>query len=112
MPLPAGLRSVAIDRVVLFAEDNPQVVVEPQNLAYVIYTSGSTGRPKGALLSHANVGRLLSATADEFAFGPSDAVDAAQPFGGVGDKTHRQGRPSRTAARHASVVRAVAADSM
>jgi acyl-coenzyme A synthetase/AMP-(fatty) acid ligase len=38
----------------------------------VIYTSGSTGRPKGALLSHGNVGRLLTATAGEFDFGVND----------------------------------------
>uniref|UniRef100_UPI001CFB382B condensation domain-containing protein n=1 Tax=Pseudomonas sp. AF03-9 TaxID=2849867 RepID=UPI001CFB382B len=55
MPLPAGLRSVAIDRVALdpCAEGNPQVAVEPQNLAYVIYTSGSTGKPKGVAINHA-----------------------------------------------------------
>src|SRR5882724_2739151 len=35
--------------------------IGPANLAYVIYTSGSTGQPKGALVTHANVTRLLAA---------------------------------------------------
>ena len=34
------------------SEDNPAVIVSPDNLAYVIYTSGSTGQPKGVLLTH------------------------------------------------------------
>jgi amino acid adenylation domain-containing protein len=44
----------------------------PENLAYVIYTSGSTGRPRGVQVTHANVGRLLSATDPWFRFGPKD----------------------------------------
>ncbi|WP_433736261.1 amino acid adenylation domain-containing protein [Pseudomonas putida] len=55
-----------------YASDNLPTLSTPDNLAYVIYTSGSTGRPKGALLSHGNVGRLLSATAAEFNFGADD----------------------------------------
>ncbi|MHC8406521.1 amino acid adenylation domain-containing protein [Pseudomonas sp. TMB3-21] len=55
-----------------FSADNLSALATPDNLAYVIYTSGSTGRPKGALLSHGNVGRLLTATAGEFNFGPDD----------------------------------------
>jgi amino acid adenylation domain-containing protein len=41
-------------------------------LAYVIYTSGSTGRPKGALVTHANVLRLLASANRKFGFGPTD----------------------------------------
>ncbi|HYG63278.1 MAG TPA: amino acid adenylation domain-containing protein [Thermoanaerobaculia bacterium] len=44
----------------------------PESTAYVIYTSGSTGRPKGVPVSHANVARLLAATAEWFRFGESD----------------------------------------
>ncbi|WP_419709281.1 amino acid adenylation domain-containing protein [Pseudomonas sp. NFX224] len=55
-----------------YSADNLPVLATPDNLAYVIYTSGSTGRPKGALLSHGNVGRLLTATAAEFNFGADD----------------------------------------
>ncbi|HEF4763026.1 TPA: non-ribosomal peptide synthetase [Pseudomonas putida] len=55
-----------------YGSDNLPTLSTPDNLAYVIYTSGSTGRPKGALLSHGNVGRLLSATAAEFNFGADD----------------------------------------
>ena len=46
--------------------------VQAQNLAYVIYTSGSTGAPKGVLVTHANVVRLVSATASLFDFGAAD----------------------------------------
>ncbi|AVT99226.1 non-ribosomal peptide synthetase [Xanthomonas oryzae] len=35
----------------------------PQHPAYVIYTSGSTGTPKGVVIAHAQVVRLLHATA-------------------------------------------------
>ena len=44
----------------------------PDNLACVIYTSGSTGQPKGVLITHANVGRLLTSTDTLFHFGPDD----------------------------------------
>jgi amino acid adenylation domain-containing protein len=44
----------------------------PHHAAYVIYTSGSTGRPKGVTVTHANVLRLLDATAPWFGFGPGD----------------------------------------
>jgi amino acid adenylation domain-containing protein len=44
----------------------------PDQPAYVIYTSGSTGLPKGVAVPHRNVGRLLDATAAEFALGPAD----------------------------------------
>src|SRR6185295_17732454 len=40
--------------------------------AYVLYTSGSTGKPKGVVVPHANVVRLLRATAHWFGFGPHD----------------------------------------
>jgi len=50
----------------------PASGVSPANLAYVIYTSGSTGKPKGALITHANVARLFSATAPWFGFNRSD----------------------------------------
>lgn len=43
-----------------------------QNLAYVIYTSGSTGKPKGVMVTHGNVARLLSTTADWFHFNECD----------------------------------------
>ncbi|MCA0401875.1 MAG: amino acid adenylation domain-containing protein, partial [Proteobacteria bacterium] len=43
-----------------------------QNLAYVIYTSGSTGKPKGALMTHANVLRLMDSTEGWFTFGEKD----------------------------------------
>ncbi|BEL08268.1 hypothetical protein Q0Z83_064590 [Actinoplanes sichuanensis] len=39
-----------------------ELTVTPDDAAYMIYTSGSTGRPKGVLVTHGNVGWLLSAT--------------------------------------------------
>jgi len=54
------------------ADENPHSGVKPENLAYVIYTSGSTGKPKGVLVTHANVGRLFTATESWFHFGQED----------------------------------------
>ncbi|SHI56181.1 non-ribosomal peptide synthetase, partial [Pollutimonas bauzanensis] len=74
LPLPDGMTTLEIDRLDVSTQPatNPEVTVHPENLAYVIYTSGSTGRPKGAQLTHRNVARLLAATNEWFAFGPSD----------------------------------------
>jgi amino acid adenylation domain-containing protein len=52
--------------------ENPLVAVQPEHPAYVIYTSGSTGQPKGVLITHANLARLFSATAQWFHFSPHD----------------------------------------
>jgi amino acid adenylation domain-containing protein len=60
---------VAIDTA---EEATPLLNVRPDDLAYVIYTSGSTGQPKGALVSHANVVRLFSATREWFDFRSDD----------------------------------------
>jgi amino acid adenylation domain-containing protein len=54
------------------SEVNPLPLASPDNLAYVIYTSGSTGQPKGVLITHANLARLFSATAQWFHFSPHD----------------------------------------
>ncbi|MHC8352108.1 amino acid adenylation domain-containing protein [Pseudomonas sp. RT4P38] len=74
LPARDGVQVLSLESLQLdgFSDDNLPALATPDNLAYVIYTSGSTGRPKGALLSHGNVGRLLTATAAEFNFGPDD----------------------------------------
>ncbi|MEO4013076.1 non-ribosomal peptide synthase/polyketide synthase [Pseudomonas sp. P2663] len=74
LPSRDGVQVLSLESLQLdaFSADNLPALATPDNLAYVIYTSGSTGRPKGALLSHGNVGRLLTATAAEFNFGPDD----------------------------------------
>ena len=43
-------------------ESQPARESSPSALAYCIYTSGTTGRPKGALITHANVVRLVKGT--------------------------------------------------
>ncbi|MBW0235826.1 non-ribosomal peptide synthase/polyketide synthase [Pseudomonas sp. D1HM] len=74
LPPRVGVQTLCLEHLALdgFSEQNPENFTRPENLAYVIYTSGSTGRPKGALLSQGNVTRLLSATAQDFGFGPAD----------------------------------------
>jgi len=65
----AGLLDPALD------EEDPAPLppsARPGNAAYVIYTSGSTGRPKGAVVTHANVARLLAATEPWFGFSSDD----------------------------------------
>jgi amino acid adenylation domain-containing protein len=51
---------------------NPVSNVGLDHLAYVIYTSGSTGKPKGAQVTHRNVARLFTSTADWFGFDAHD----------------------------------------
>ncbi|QXH44123.1 amino acid adenylation domain-containing protein [Pseudomonas xanthosomatis] len=63
-----------------FAQDDPQVVLQPQNLAYVIYTSGSTGQPKGAGNSHAALYNRLAWMQQAYALGEGDRVLQKTPF--------------------------------
>jgi amino acid adenylation domain-containing protein/non-ribosomal peptide synthase protein (TIGR01720 family) len=74
LPARDGVQVLSLESLQLdtYSSDNLPAQAAPDNLAYVIYTSGSTGRPKGALLSHGNVGRLLTATTAEFHFGADD----------------------------------------
>lgn len=71
-----GVRFVAIDEPGTgSACDGPATAAETvcdADAAYVIYTSGSTGRPKGVRVTHANVLRLFTVSAEKFAFGPDD----------------------------------------
>ncbi|MEV7796361.1 amino acid adenylation domain-containing protein, partial [Streptomyces sp. NPDC087512] len=46
--------------------------LDPEQAAYVIFTSGSTGKPKGVVVTHRNVTRLFSSTAESFRFGADD----------------------------------------
>jgi amino acid adenylation domain-containing protein/non-ribosomal peptide synthase protein (TIGR01720 family) len=75
--LPAeGRALLCLDRdaalIAASPDTRPPRAATPENLAYVIYTSGSTGTPKGALLQHANVSRLFSATDPWFHFDERD----------------------------------------
>lgn len=59
-------------RIAEVSKENPVTACVPANRAYIIYTSGSTGQPKGALIPHAQVARLFTATDAWFHFGPTD----------------------------------------
>tara|TARA_R110001583_G_scaffold75188_5_gene207275 strand:+ start:3504 stop:14609 length:11106 start_codon:yes stop_codon:yes gene_type:complete len=74
LPQREWLTSIALDSLDVIERPghNPGLVLSSDNLAYVIYTSGSTGQPKGVQLCHANVTRLLDATASWFDFSGQD----------------------------------------
>ena len=73
---PHSAHTVCLDRECEANSFLQDAAFEPdasqENLAYVIYTSGSTGKPKGVMVTHGNVARLLSATADWFHFDEND----------------------------------------
>lgn len=73
---PHDAQTLCIDRQEMDDSRPEEPGFEPganlENLAYVIYTSGSTGKPKGVMVTHGNVARLLSATADWFHFDERD----------------------------------------
>lgn len=73
---PHGAQTICLDREPAADTDQDEAAFEPganeENLAYVIYTSGSTGKPKGVMVTHGNVARLLSATAEWFHFSEHD----------------------------------------
>ena len=66
--LPEGVRRLERSG----AEAPGEVDPGPDDLAYLLYTSGSTGRPKGVGVTHGNVLRLLTATAEDVRFRPQD----------------------------------------
>ncbi|GAA1302390.1 non-ribosomal peptide synthase/polyketide synthase [Saccharothrix xinjiangensis] len=68
--LPGDLPALLVDEPG-GAEREP-VRPHPDHPAYVIFTSGSTGTPKGVVVPHANVVRLLRATADDFGLADTD----------------------------------------
>ncbi|MDQ7733303.1 amino acid adenylation domain-containing protein [Halomonas sp. SpR1] len=74
LPQHEGLTALALDSLDVTERPahNPGLALSGDNLAYVIYTSGSTGQPKGVQLCHANVTRLLDATASWFDFSEQD----------------------------------------
>ncbi|MFE0043042.1 amino acid adenylation domain-containing protein [Streptomyces albireticuli] len=60
------------DPAARYPSDDLGRAVDPDGVAYVIYTSGSTGTPKGVVVTHHNVGRLLTVTDARFGFGDDD----------------------------------------
>jgi amino acid adenylation domain-containing protein len=55
-----ALDSVAVQASLAgYADDNLQLVCQPEQLAYVMYTSGSTGTPKGVMVEHRNIVSLV-----------------------------------------------------
>jgi amino acid adenylation domain-containing protein len=73
---PHSVHTICLDREAEVGFSSETAAFEPgsgdENLAYVIYTSGSTGKPKGVMVTHGNVARLLSATAEWFHFDERD----------------------------------------
>jgi len=72
-PLPLNPKITAAREILLLDHINKTIAKQPadnpestghsaQNFAYNIYTSGSTGTPKGALITHANVTRVVKNT--------------------------------------------------
>ncbi|MEP6809877.1 MAG: AMP-binding protein, partial [Chthoniobacterales bacterium] len=61
-------------------EENPRVIVRPDDLAYVIYTSGSTGRPKGVMVEHRSVVNRLHWMQCAYPIGPDDVLLQKTPY--------------------------------
>ncbi|MFE0699707.1 amino acid adenylation domain-containing protein [Streptomyces sp. NPDC058872] len=65
LPVPAGTRLVAVDRMVeepltpYASGFRPLRPVQPDDVCYVLFTSGTTGRPNGVAVTHRNVCNLL-----------------------------------------------------
>jgi len=82
LPVPAGVRCVALDSLAL--DEWPATAlalpVVAEQLAYVIYTSGSTGRPKGAGNSHRALTNRLCWMQQAYGLDGSDTVLQKTPF--------------------------------
>ncbi|HEV7897301.1 MAG TPA: amino acid adenylation domain-containing protein, partial [Planosporangium sp.] len=78
--LPADRRIVFIEDATGTEPAPPAGVRRAEDLAYVIFTSGSTGAPKGVMVSHANVSRLFTATADPYGFSADDVWAGTHSF--------------------------------
>lgn len=65
-------------------DEDPGVVVHPDQLAYVLYTSGSTGEPKGVSTTHRGVVNYVHWCVGEFAL---ESGMGAPLFGSVGFDT-------------------------
>jgi len=64
----AAARGLLID----YSNENPEVVVGPDDLAYVAFTSGSTGKPKGVLGRHGPLTHFIPWQEEFFGLDQSD----------------------------------------
>jgi acyl-CoA synthetase (AMP-forming)/AMP-acid ligase II len=78
-PRSAGYRAYE-DLIAQARDDEPDVLVGPDDPWALMYTSGTTGKPKGAIRSHRASAQLSLSTDVEMGFGRDDAALLVMPM--------------------------------